>query len=188
MDEEQRKRQELSLSAPDPDEEEDHEFNERFKLPLFQLHECLKKNLPQPVVNRCSLYSVVYNVNKAAYGKIESLDCKIQKKKKIEDHSPLVHAANNEHVDTSKEEEEEAPKVKLTVLDEEKFLLLIIKSRKENMDEDEEASSGSEAASFQSALPSPVKNQLWKPARSWWEAKSRKNPWLEPRNHIKRWW
>lgn len=31
------------------------------------------------------------------------------------------------------------------------------------------------------------RTQLWKPSRSWWEAKSGKNPWIEPRFHAKRW-
>jgi len=32
-----------------------------------------------------------------------------------------------------------------------------------------------------------VRTQLWKPSRSWWEAKSGKNPWIEPKSHNKRW-
>mmetsp|Transcript_59705 Transcript_59705/g.176917 ORF Transcript_59705/g.176917 Transcript_59705/m.176917 type:complete len:1342 (-) Transcript_59705:293-4318(-) len=31
------------------------------------------------------------------------------------------------------------------------------------------------------------RTQLWKPSRSWWEAKSGKNPWIEPSSHNKRW-
>jgi hypothetical protein len=31
------------------------------------------------------------------------------------------------------------------------------------------------------------KTQLWKPGRSWWEAKSGKNPWVEPVVHNNRW-
>jgi hypothetical protein len=37
-----------------------------------------------------------------------------------------------------------------------------------------------------SALASS-RTQLWKPSRSWWEAKSGKNPWIEPQSHNKRW-
>lgn len=32
-----------------------------------------------------------------------------------------------------------------------------------------------------------ARTQLWKPHRSWWEAKSSKNPWVEPPLHNKRW-
>jgi hypothetical protein len=31
------------------------------------------------------------------------------------------------------------------------------------------------------------RTQLWKPGRSWWEAKSGKNPWVEPVVHNNRW-
>lgn len=31
------------------------------------------------------------------------------------------------------------------------------------------------------------RTQLWKPGRSWWEAKSGKNPWVEPIVHNNRW-
>lgn len=31
------------------------------------------------------------------------------------------------------------------------------------------------------------RTQLWKPSRSWWEAKNGKNPWIEPSSHNKRW-
>ena len=34
---------------------------------------------------------------------------------------------------------------------------------------------------------SVTRTQLWKPSRSWWEAKSGKNPWIEPSSHNKRW-
>jgi hypothetical protein len=37
------------------------------------------------------------------------------------------------------------------------------------------------------SLANGSRTQLWKPSRSWWEAKSGKNPWIEPKNHNKRW-
>jgi hypothetical protein len=37
------------------------------------------------------------------------------------------------------------------------------------------------------ALSGGNRTQLWKPSRSWWEAKSGKNPWIEPSSHNKRW-
>ena len=38
-----------------------------------------------------------------------------------------------------------------------------------------------------SSFSNGSRTQLWKPSRSWWEAKSGKNPWIEPRSHNKRW-
>ena len=37
------------------------------------------------------------------------------------------------------------------------------------------------------SLSNGSRTQLWKPSRSWWEAKSGKNPWIEPKSHNKRW-
>lgn len=37
------------------------------------------------------------------------------------------------------------------------------------------------------SLAGKSRTQLWKPSRSWWEAKSGKNPWIEPASHNKRW-
>lgn len=37
------------------------------------------------------------------------------------------------------------------------------------------------------SLSNGSRTQLWKPSRSWWEAKSGKNPWIEPNSHNKRW-
>lgn len=37
------------------------------------------------------------------------------------------------------------------------------------------------------AMNSGSRTQLWKPSRSWWEARSSKNPWIDPKNHVKRW-
>jgi hypothetical protein len=37
------------------------------------------------------------------------------------------------------------------------------------------------------SLSNGSRTQLWKPSRSWWEAKSGKNPWIEPISHNKRW-
>lgn len=36
-------------------------------------------------------------------------------------------------------------------------------------------------------MNSSSRTQLWKPSRSWWEARSGKNPWIDAKNHIKRW-
>ncbi|KAL7535654.1 hypothetical protein ACHAXR_006645 [Thalassiosira sp. AJA248-18] len=46
------------------------------------------------------------------------------------------------------------------------------------------ASDGNNAGAEKS---SSSRTQLWKPGRSWWEAKSGKNPWVEPVVHNNRW-
>ena len=91
------------------------------------------------------------------------------------------------------------------VIDEEKFLLGVIENRTKRekkavmmdsiptaalREEVREDDNSSEEQSEQMYPPdsSLSKTSLWKPDRSWWEAKSRKNPWLDPENHNKRWW
>lgn len=41
--------------------------------------------------------------------------------------------------------------------------------------------------SANTTITAVTRTQLWKPSRSWWEAKSGKNPWIEPSSHNKRW-
>lgn len=51
-----------------------------------------------------------------------------------------------------------------------------------------EAMGEKDAASMGDAVEErSSRTQLWKPGRSWWEAKSGKNPWVEPVVHNKRW-
>ena len=56
---------------------------------------------------------------------------------------------------------------------------------------DDCSSAGGGGGSQQAPNPmtdlSQSRTQLWKPSRSWWEAKSGKNPWIEPNSHNKRW-
>lgn len=120
-----------------------------------------------------------------------------------DEESALVRAVNGPTKVTTRKE---PPSDELAVLDEEKFLLTAI----DNRDEEEmliracpdtfaeaigEVEPGvlneSPFANGQSENPLSVlansRTQLWKPSRSWWEAKSGKNPWIEPKNHNKRW-
>lgn len=80
------------------------------------------------------------------------------------------------------------------LLDEEWFLLTAIASRSM---EEREANDGSLLPSFAEAMgessggggggDGSSRTTLWKPGRSWWEAKSGKNPWVEPVVHNNRW-
>ena len=77
----------------------------------------------------------------------------------------------------------------LALIDEEEWLLATIQDRQ--MDEEIKQC----PATFLQAMgeleydtaSSKSRTQLWKPSRSWWEAKSGKNPWIEPSLHNKRW-
>lgn len=95
------------------------------------------------------------------------------------------------------------------IIDEEKWLLRAISSRSvsevENTrgscptfaqaigEQDSVAADDNSSAGVSRQAPNPMtdlsqsRTQLWKPSRSWWEAKSGKNPWIEPNSHNKRW-
>jgi len=95
------------------------------------------------------------------------------------------------------------------ILDEEKWLLRAISSRSVSEVEntrgscptfaqaigeqdsvaadDNSSAGGSQQARNPMTDLSQSRTQLWKPSRSWWEAKSGKNPWIEPNSHNKRW-
>lgn len=182
---------------------EPNPFAGRIDIPDFQLYLTLKLSLPQPVINRCSLYSAVYGVNKEVHDMVEEdQNCNIEETQ--DDDSPLVQAINGPAKDKVEHSDE---KGNVAILDEEQFLLAAIRSRTAN-----EMSIRSCPTSFAEAMgevdpnnynelvhgangqtPNPLsvlapsRTQLWKPSRSWWEAKSGKNPWIEPKSHNKRW-
>lgn len=54
-------------------------------------------------------------------------------------------------------------------------------------DDNSSTGGGSQQAPNPMTDLSQSRTQLWKPSRSWWEAKSGKNPWIEPNSHNKRW-
>ena len=171
-----------------------------FKLPRYDLDESLKINLPQPVIDRCSFYSVIHGVNKAVQDMaLEDRDCGLEDT--ID--SVLVRAVNGTHLG---HRGRDGPNVELAILDDEKFLLAIIDNREEEemtiracpatfayaIGETEFHDipySGSSSSQTENPLTvvNTSRTQLWKPSRSWWEAKSGKNPWIEPKSHNKRW-
>lgn len=121
----------------------------------------------------------------------------------MDESSALVRAVNGP---VKKSPPKMGPNVELAVIDEEKFLLAAIASRTEEEvlirdcpQSFAEAIGESDAltVSDESCLTGHSENplsvvsasrtQLWKPSRSWWEAKSGKNPWIEPTLHNKRW-
>ncbi len=178
-------------------------FSNKIEIPRFQMYSGLKLSLPQPVVDRCSFYSVIHGVNNEVK-EMASQDLNCNSDDTIKDEgSALVRAVNGPTKQVSKKE---GPQIELAVLDEEKFLLAAIASRtdEEMMIRDCPASFAEAIGEVDSSSTNDVcyqnghsenplsvlansRTQLWKPSRSWWEAKSGKNPWIEPKLHNKRW-
>jgi len=177
-------------------------FTLKIEMPHFRLYDGLKISLSQPVIDRCSLYSVIHGVNKEVQDMAaQDQNCIVEET--MDESSALVRAVNGPKKHSSKYCSSPA---ELAVLDEEKFLLAAISSRS-----DEEMMIRACPASFAEAIGevdamsvsdngytnvhsenplsvlSASRTQLWKPSRSWWEAKSGKNPWIEPKLHNKRW-
>ncbi len=182
----------------------------RMSLPRFQLHEDLSGELHQGLIDRVSFYSIVRDINKEAAdaamsdprGKLYNDDAVMcnnvnAKNGKVHTHPIRSKEGENILVLACKNDGEETmtPTMSAALLDEEWWLLSAMASR----------SPEEVALNHASALPptfsealgekdsstgdstSSSKTQLWKPGRSWWEAKSGKNPWVEPVVHNNRW-
>lgn len=163
-------------------------------VPQFYLHPELKKDLTDALVNRVSFYAVIHDINKEATAMAANDDSGYTRNPEDmqEEFDPLVVAVNgppNAPLYKSNS------MVKVALIDEEKWLLNAIDAR-----------GGEETRSINACPPTflqamgerdyenPLaslsngsRTQLWKPSRSWWEAKSGKNPWIEPKSHNKRW-
>jgi hypothetical protein len=176
----------------------------KIDLPSFQMCDGLVLDLPNVVIDRCSLYSVIRGINKEVADMASNdQNCHVGELK--DEGSALVQAVNGPAKPNKKGSN---PQMKLAVLDEEKFILAAIASisEPETMirgcpDTFAEAIGESDALTMSSSddgvgsahsenplsAVSAMRTQLWKPSRSWWEAKSGKNPWIEPTLHNKRW-
>ena len=116
-------------------------------------------------------------------------------KQQDEKYDALIIAATGEH--SSAPVLQEHDKVVTTaVIDEEQWLLDAIQAR--GSDECRSTTNVCPPTFLQAigerdydnpltSLSNGSRTQLWKPSRSWWEAKSGKNPWIEPKSHNKRW-
>lgn len=149
-------------------------------LPYFYCHPDLKRELTQPQIDRISVYSVIHDINKEA-----------------------LEMSSHDNPET------EIDLNSAAVIDEEKWLLAVIASRPagemlykpcpatfaESIGEEERALAGevSQGTLPNGMTPNPLsllsvnRTQLWKPSRSWWEARSGRNPWIDPKSHNKRW-
>eukprot|EP00557_Chaetoceros_sp_GSL56_P009562 CAMPEP_0176493744 /NCGR_PEP_ID=MMETSP0200_2-20121128/9709_1 /TAXON_ID=947934 /ORGANISM="Chaetoceros sp., Strain GSL56" /LENGTH=793 /DNA_ID=CAMNT_0017891421 /DNA_START=192 /DNA_END=2573 /DNA_ORIENTATION=- len=176
-------------------------FDLKIEMPYFELYAGLKLNLSQPVIDRCSFYSVIHGINKEVQDMVAH-DINCHNDDPQDENSAIVQAFYG----STKSSKSTEQHVNLAVVDEEKWLLAAIASR--NQDEwmiRDCPESFAEAIGESDILASSVdgkltqhsdnplsvvsasRTQLWKPSRSWWEAKSGKNPWIEPSLHNKRW-
>mmetsp|Transcript_2809 Transcript_2809/g.5979 ORF Transcript_2809/g.5979 Transcript_2809/m.5979 type:complete len:716 (+) Transcript_2809:327-2474(+) len=154
----------------------------------FNLHPDLSRELAPGLVSRVSLYAVIHDINKEATA-MAANDPKNKDDSNKEELSPLVQAVNG------CEAGKEAPEVTNAMIDEETWLLDAIQNRSsEERGEAKacpptflQAMGEKEYENPVHALSGSSRTQLWKPSRSWWEAKSGKNPWIEPNSHNKRW-
>jgi len=163
--------------------------------PYFYLHPDLKRDLSQALVNRVSIYEVIHDINKEAKAMASNDESSFHRVTSMDDDeyddvSPLVLAVNGSPFRACSR----GPIVDSCLIDEERWLLTAVEFR----GDDECRTIASCPATFAQAIgereyedtQSTLENsrtQLWKPSRSWWEAKSGKNPWIEPKSHNKRW-
>lgn len=137
-------------------------------VPKFVLPGNLKLELPQGTIDRCSFFATISCINRA----LKSFHIN-EASRHYRNMSPKFEIVGNEGCNDELE---------LSIIDEENLLLDIIQTsstiRKEIY------INGFRHQEHFSSLST----HLWKPKRSWWEFKSRKNAWVEPNCHNKRWW
>lgn len=162
----------------------------------FQLHGSLQRGLSQALVDRVSFYGIIHDVNKEAAAMAMN-DPKQQTSGEEDDgRSSLVQAATGTNLsgEESSSSDFRAVAQPTALIDEEAWLLEIVGAR----EPEERLSTVCPPTFLQAmgereyenpvqALSGATRTQLWKPSRSWWEAKSGKNPWIEPSSHNKRW-
>jgi hypothetical protein len=157
-------------------------------LPHVALHPDLKRDLSQALVNRVSFYGVIHDINKEASAMASNDYLAFTRVKSMDEedgmHSPLVMAVNGKPYCSR----QALSMTSTALIDEERWILSAIESR------DEDRAIAECPSTFLQAMGEreyeqlePTRTQLWKPSRSWWEAKSGKNPWIEPKSHNKRW-
>jgi hypothetical protein len=159
----------------------------------FTLHEALQRDLSDSLVQRVSLYAIIHDINKEVVSMASNDDSGYNRTDEgSEDYDPLVAAVNGcpatPFIGTSS-------MLTAALIDEEQWLLDAVDAR--SGDETRsvndcpptflQAMGEREYENPLSSLSNGNRTQLWKPSRSWWEAKSGKNPWIEPKCHNKRW-
>ena len=162
-----------------------------FQLPVLDMHPDLSRDLTPECIARVSCYSILHDINKeaSAFAAHDSLAIGALEN---EHWCPLVVAATGQR--RSDRFQSDPISVEQAVIDEEKWLLATIADRKSAISESTQCPATFLQAIGEMEYENPVhavtghaRTQLWKPSRSWWEAKSGKNPWIEPASHNKRW-
>jgi hypothetical protein len=183
-----------NLMTPCRDESSNEANSESEQIPLFFLHPDIKRALSQALVNRISFYGVLHDINKEATAMASNDDSGYNRNPEdmLEEYDALVVAVNGY---PEKPLPASTSISKLALIDEEKWLLEAIDAR--GFDESRsiqacpptflQAMGERDYENPLTSLSNGSRTQLWKPSRSWWEAKSGKNPWIEPKSHNKRW-
>lgn len=160
----------------------------------FHLHPSLQRDLTDALVQRVSFYAIIHDINKEAASMAANDDSGFNRSADDinEEYDPIVVAVQgypkNQINGTSS-------MVDVALIDEENWLLETIDAR--SMEETKsvkacpptfpQAMGERDYENPLTSLSNHSRTQLWKPSRSWWEAKSGKNPWIEPKSHNKRW-
>ena len=164
--------------------------------PVLSLHPDLRRDLSQALVNRVSFYGIIHDINKEMMAMLANDCCAASIGDKEDATSPLVLAATQTQPRNSSMEQLHEEALKAALIDEEEWLLSTIASREPAERQEQlracpetflQAMGEKEYENPVASLAGNTRTQLWKPSRSWWEAKSGKNPWIEPTSHNKRW-
>lgn len=160
----------------------------------FCLHPELKRQLSDALVNRVSFYTVIHDINKEATSMAANDDSGYNRNPEDmhEEYDPLVVAINGPPPEAFVSNNS---MMQIALIDEERWLLDAIDSRTNEGTRSindcpatfPEAMGERDYENPLASISNGSRTQLWKPSRSWWEAKSGKNPWIEPKSHNKRW-
>ena len=183
-----------NLMTPRRDESSMEANSESDQIPHFFLHPVLKRELSQALVNRVSFYGVLHDINKEATAMASNDDSGYNRNPEdmLEEFDAIVIAVNGF---PQKPVPASTSMSQVALIDEERWLLEAIDAR--GFDESRsiqacpptflQAMGERDYENPLASLSNGSRTQLWKPSRSWWEAKSGKNPWIEPKSHNKRW-
>jgi hypothetical protein len=160
----------------------------------FCLHPSLQRDLSNGLIARVSFYAIIHDINKEANSMAANDDSGFNRPadELNEEYDPIVVAVQG------------FPKTQISgasllanvaLIDEEQWLLDVIDERSSEESRTvnacpptfSQAMGERDHENPLTSLSNGSRTQLWKPSRSWWEAKSGKNPWIEPKNHNKRW-
>jgi len=160
----------------------------------FRLHPQLQRDMSDALVQRVSFYAIIHDINKEATSMAANDDSGYNRNPEEvnEKYDPLIMAVSGhprlEYTGSSS-------MIKIALIDEEQWLLDAINSRNQEGSRSIKACPPTFLQAMGerdyenplTSLSNGSRTQLWKPSRSWWEAKSGKNPWIEPKSHNKRW-